>query len=438
MKRLALSLLVILGVTALAIGATRAFFSDTETSTGNTFQAGAIDLKVDNQSYYNGAISDATSWQEDDLPGHFFFNFNDLKPSDWGEDTISLHVKDNEAWACMNLKLTENIDNTCTEPELLDDPSCTPGEEATGSGELAQNVNFIFWIDDGDNVLEQGEYDNNVIAQGPASDVLNNNYTIADSVFNRVGAVGEGLFPHITYFIGKAWCFGALTPNPLPEGQGVNPTVNSGILCNGENLNNATQTDLLKADVSFSVEQHRNNPNFLCNPRPTPSPTPIACVSTYAATSSNNNQGTRKNGTPVTADRTNPASMFGLPQSLGTPYDNPVVPNSFFSLGFDNGNIVLGFAAPFYNQAGDDLKIYEVTGGSSYPDEKVQVEVASDPSGPWTNLGLVTRDGTIDMGSVQEAQFVRLTDESTKSLFESTADGYDVDAVEATCGTNPQ
>jgi predicted ribosomally synthesized peptide with SipW-like signal peptide len=46
----------------LAIGLTGAFFSDTETSTGNTFQAGAIDLKVDNTSYYNGVFNPATSW----------------------------------------------------------------------------------------------------------------------------------------------------------------------------------------------------------------------------------------------------------------------------------------------------------------------------------------------------------------------------------------
>ena len=41
-------------VAIIAVGATGAFFSDTETSTGNTFAAGAIDLGVDNTSYYNG------------------------------------------------------------------------------------------------------------------------------------------------------------------------------------------------------------------------------------------------------------------------------------------------------------------------------------------------------------------------------------------------
>src|SRR3989344_2818492 len=95
-----LTSLLITGVIASsALLLSNAFFSDTETSTGNTFQAGALDLKVDNTSYYNGATSSATTWTTPaDLPGHLFFDFNDLKPGDWGEDTISLHVE-NDAWA---------------------------------------------------------------------------------------------------------------------------------------------------------------------------------------------------------------------------------------------------------------------------------------------------------------------------------------------------
>ena len=51
MKKILLSLGMIVFVGGLIIGATGAFFSDTETSTGNTFAAGAIDLKIDNTSY---------------------------------------------------------------------------------------------------------------------------------------------------------------------------------------------------------------------------------------------------------------------------------------------------------------------------------------------------------------------------------------------------
>ena len=92
----------------VAVKYTTALLSDNEVSAGNTFAAGAIDLKIDNHSYYNGALSASTTWELADLDDgngpsgegkYLFFNFHDLKPGDWGEDTISVHVKDNDAWA---------------------------------------------------------------------------------------------------------------------------------------------------------------------------------------------------------------------------------------------------------------------------------------------------------------------------------------------------
>src|SRR3990170_2294909 len=96
--RVLLSLAMVVAAAAVIIGATFAFFSDTETSTGNVLAAGEIDLGIDNHSYYNGVLNPGTTWRvdydlSDDLPRQFF-NFSDVKPGDWGEDTISLHVKD--------------------------------------------------------------------------------------------------------------------------------------------------------------------------------------------------------------------------------------------------------------------------------------------------------------------------------------------------------
>jgi len=57
MKRILLSAGMIAVVGALAIGGTIAFYNDTETSTGNVFVAGAIDLKVDHTyAEYNGEV----------------------------------------------------------------------------------------------------------------------------------------------------------------------------------------------------------------------------------------------------------------------------------------------------------------------------------------------------------------------------------------------
>ncbi|TXH01141.1 MAG: hypothetical protein E6P95_02420, partial [Candidatus Moraniibacteriota bacterium] len=55
-KRIVMSLSVIAAAAAAVVGGTGAFFSDSETSTGNTFTAGAIDLKVDSQQHYNNAV----------------------------------------------------------------------------------------------------------------------------------------------------------------------------------------------------------------------------------------------------------------------------------------------------------------------------------------------------------------------------------------------
>ena len=84
MKKILTSLAIVVGIGAIAGGATLAFLSDTETSSGNTFTAGAIDLKIDNTSYYNGEEYPTSTWQASDLTGQLFFSFDDLKPDDQG------------------------------------------------------------------------------------------------------------------------------------------------------------------------------------------------------------------------------------------------------------------------------------------------------------------------------------------------------------------
>src|SRR3989344_7800661 len=160
MRKILYGLSIIVAVTAVVVGATTAFYNDEETSAGNVLAAGSIDLGIDNTSYYNGLPNPGTSWALDwdldvgsldesglaqTLP-RLFFNFDDLKPGDWGEDTISLHVDDNASWLCADVTLTSNDDNTSTEPELDSpdalalDPLSNPND-----GELASHVKFYWW-----------------------------------------------------------------------------------------------------------------------------------------------------------------------------------------------------------------------------------------------------------------------------------------------------
>ncbi len=293
MKKIITSLGMIVFVGALVAGGTGAFFSDTETSEGNTFTAGALDLTVDSQQHYNGAEcvpnpdqeeseipyvwDDGASeigwpvegtpcdgtWIATDLGAHKFFNFSDIKPGDEGENTISLHVDNNDAYACVDVTITENDDVDCTDPENDEegDNVCNTDGDADMDGELADNLNFFAWSDwgvtpgfgdddatEGDNIWQVGEPKLFSNTFGPASDVLDGeSYTLADS---NTGPLEGGA----TSYIGLAWCAGDMTVDI--------PTAT--LTCNGAGMGNDAQTDNLVADIAFRIEQARHNEAFSC------------------------------------------------------------------------------------------------------------------------------------------------------------------------------
>lgn len=277
MKKLLVSILTVGVVGAAAIAGANAFFSDTETSTGNTFTAGAIDLKIDNESYgldYNvfgptgasgatGALvaSPNTSWTLNDLTVEKFFNFVDLKPGDYGEDTISIHVNDNDAWLCAAAQITQDTDETCVDPEVIDDPTCTA---AANQGELDSQVNFSFWKDDGDNVLESDETS---FLSGPISSLNGTGQIALADNSAAVFGTNTPIPGNTDVYIGKAWCFGNLVAVPVAQ-DGVNtsgPLVRTtGFTCDGSAVNNAAQTDKVVGDMQFYAVQARNNATFTC------------------------------------------------------------------------------------------------------------------------------------------------------------------------------
>jgi len=245
MRRILLSVMTIALVAVLGVGATRAYFSDVETSEDNTFSAGAINLMVDYESTYNG--NNDEFWQLKDLtPTDRFFDIADVKPGDEGEGTISLHVFDNDAYIYGQILPQFDNDYSSNEPELeTGDLEENPAD--AWDGELGQNLYWRIWIDDGatdgwqgddegegDNLWQEGE---DIIAQGYASELGS----------SPTGWIYLGqLDSSETMYLGAEW------------------SIDLGV-------GNEVQTDRYQADISFLAVQDRHMvPGVLPSPVPTP------------------------------------------------------------------------------------------------------------------------------------------------------------------------
>lgn len=267
MKKILVNVFTLGVVAAVAISASQAFFSDIERSTGNFFEAGSIDLKIDNKSYTNSGpeggmkLNPSTSWELSDLADQVFFDFQDLKPGDLGEDTVSIHIDSNPAWACVSIDLTHDDDNSTTDSEL-DDGDVEENQSDIYDGELASQLNFIFWADDGDNVLEDNEP---ILTQGPVIEIWGGvTWSLADSQGGVFGS--EPLNPNTDYYIGKAWCFGEITPAALSHQDNGGPVERGpGVNCDGSQVNNLAQTDYIRGNITFYAEQARHNESFTCD-----------------------------------------------------------------------------------------------------------------------------------------------------------------------------
>lgn len=112
MKRIFVSLSVIAAVGAIVVGATTAYFSDTETSSGNTFTAGTLDLAVDGE---NPATTTAK------------FNFGPLAPGATGTVTYDLENVGNLP-GDLSLSSFNCTSSEGTNPESETGDTANPGE----------------------------------------------------------------------------------------------------------------------------------------------------------------------------------------------------------------------------------------------------------------------------------------------------------------------
>ena len=126
MKKILISLSIIGAVAAIAISATTAYFSDTETSSGNTFTAGTIDIAVNGQN----------PWEIQEP-----FVFADMKPSqvEYSNFTIN-NVGTNpvNVWKKVDVGTTSGgvaHGTASSEPECLEQSGTWANGQCTGGQE---------------------------------------------------------------------------------------------------------------------------------------------------------------------------------------------------------------------------------------------------------------------------------------------------------------
>ena len=138
LNKILLSLAGIALVSTIAIGATMAYFSDTESSVDNTFSAGTLDLNVDGEdAMVPFVVSNMAPGETKGSPTYTIKNVGTLP----GE--VTLKVK--------NVKTNEN---NLIEPEIAAGDGASTRLDpdgftiASGLGELLDQLYLRFWVDD--------------------------------------------------------------------------------------------------------------------------------------------------------------------------------------------------------------------------------------------------------------------------------------------------
>jgi len=188
-----------------------------------------VSLDCDYTTYEYGGT--CVLWNERNLhEGDTFWTFEDVKPGDYGKNIISLHVFDNDAYGCAFIDV-EDLENTLIDPEAED------GDTTETIGELSGQISLFAWVDDGDNEWENGEQE-----------------LLSGIMGNTMQFPLDYLDPQNETLIGLEWCFGTMD---------IDYSTNT-ITCDGSTVDNTSQTDILSADLSFYIEQARNNEGFDC------------------------------------------------------------------------------------------------------------------------------------------------------------------------------
>ena len=208
-KKILISLSVISVITAIAIGGTMAYFSDTETSENNTFAAGTMDLDI------NGADIAVRT-----------MNLSDLAPGDDGKGIATLKNSGSLSGE-LDIAMGTVTNYPCTDGKNDGTEYCN-----ANAGTLGANTEMALYVDvDGGGIWTSGDI-------GLKSD--GSTYTSSISLD----------YDNIDNYSGVAWddVYGGLMVNGDQDGFVIDWKVST-------DAGNGIQGDALEFDITFTLEQ---------------------------------------------------------------------------------------------------------------------------------------------------------------------------------------
>ena len=218
MKKIIVSLAIIAVVGVVVVGATTAYFSDTETSSGNTFTAGVIDISIDGDNPWNET-----------------FTMADMKPC--YTDYITFKIENDESGAnpvdiYKKLTVTQEDSGDVTEPECTEQQGIWDNGTCTWNGNNTDNndLSSVIWYD-----LSVEVYDSNNNKIWHQVIYTDDDHKSIDDVYGSGGEVYLGMIPANGYMIVKQSYH--LKPEAGNEYQGDRMTFN--IQVRGEQLHQA-------------------------------------------------------------------------------------------------------------------------------------------------------------------------------------------------------
>ena len=186
MRKILVSIMIIALVCALLGTGIYAVFSDTETSTGNQFAAGTLDLEVDDENPWASVKINVVT--------------PPMKPGDSGAVTCKLE----------NVGTIDGSSLTVDLTNLVDSPGTTPNPEPTpDNGELSANIDIVLWEDNG----AGGGVAGNGIQDGTEA-------TLYSGKLNAVAGpytVGSGLGAGATTYVGISYSIASSVGNEIQD-----------------------------------------------------------------------------------------------------------------------------------------------------------------------------------------------------------------------------